>query len=72
MTNEHIIKKEIIFSKETIYIYYDNKKDGEKEIKLKLDENERYIMYNKEMDITIIEIKDLITEKRLFFIPNNK
>ena len=40
-------------------------------IKIKLDEKERYILYNKEMDITIIEIisKDNIKDK-YFLIPN--
>ena len=66
MTNEHIITKEMIESKETISICYDNDK---KVTVLKLDENKRYIVYNKEMDITIIEIKDIINEKDYFLCP---
>ena len=43
----------------------------EKWIKIKLDENERYILYNKEIDVTIIEIKleDKIKDK-YFLFPN--
>ena len=66
MANEHIIIKEMIESKEIIHIYYDEDK---KMIKLILDEKERYIVYNKEMDITIIEIKDFINEKDYFLYP---
>ena len=66
MTNGHIITKEMIESKEMVDVFYDGEK---KMIELKLDEKERYIVYNKEMDITIIEIKDLINEKDYYLNP---
>ena len=68
MTNHHVIEKEIIESKVIINIKY----KYEKKLKqIKLDEKERYIKYNKEMDFTIVEIKpeDKIKDK-YFLIPN--
>ena len=67
MSNEHVIRKDMIESKETINIKYNYEK---KWIKIKLDEKERFIKYNKEMDITIIEIKpeDKIKDK-FFLLP---
>ena len=66
MTNEHVITKEMIESKAPIDIKYNYEK---KWIKIILDENERYILYNKEIEVTMIEIKDLIKEK-YFLLPN--
>ena len=66
MTNEHVVTKEMIEKKETINIKYNYEK---KWIKIKLDENKRFILYNKEVDITIIEINDKIREK-YFLLPN--
>ena len=66
MTNEHVITKEMIESKEIINIKYNYEK---KWIKIKLDSESRFILYNKEVDITIIEIKDKIREK-YFLLPN--
>ena len=66
MTNEHVITKEMIELKENINIKYNYE---EKWLQLKLDENERYIIYDKDMDITIIEIKNEIKEK-YFLLPN--
>ena len=68
MTNEHVITKEMIESNEIIEI--ENKSD-EKLIKINLDKNERFIIYNEEMDISIIEIKidDNINDK-CFLLPN--
>ena len=68
MTNEHVIKKDMIESKEIIDVKYNCEK---KWIKIKLDEKERFIKYNKEMDFSIIEIKtdDKIKEK-YFLLPN--
>ena len=68
MTNEHVIKKEMIESKEIININY---KYEEKWIKIILDKNKRLIIYDKDMDITIIEIikEDKIKDK-YFLIPN--
>ena len=68
MTNEHVIRKEMVESNEIIDIKYNYEK---KWMKIKLDEKERYILYNKEMDITIIEIisNDKIKDK-YFLLPN--
>ena len=68
MTNEHVIKKEMVESREIIDVKYNYE---QKWMKIKLDEKERYILYNKEMDITIIEIisKDKIKDK-YFLLPN--
>ena len=68
MTNEHVIRKEMVESKEIIDVKYNYE---QKWMKIKLDEKERYILYNKEMDITIIEIisKDKI-EDEYFLLPN--
>ena len=55
MSNEHVITKEMIELNKIIDIQYNCE---EKWIKIKLDLNERYIIYNKEMDVTIIEIKN--------------
>ena len=70
MTNEHVITKEMIESKETVNINYNYEK---KWIQIKLDERGRYIKYDQNMDITIIEMKpdDKIKEK-YFLIPNTK
>ena len=53
MTNEHVVTKEMIEKKETINIKYNYEK---KWIKIKLDEKERFIKYNEEMDFSIIEM----------------
>ena len=68
MTNEHVITKEMIELKEIININYNYE---EKLIKIILDENKRFILYDKDMDVTIIEIKeeDKIKDK-YFLIPN--
>ena len=68
MTNEHIISKEMIESNEIIDVKYKNE---QKWLRIKLDEKERYILNNKEMDITIVEIisKDKIKDK-FFLLPN--
>ena len=68
MTNEHVITKEMIQFKEIINIKYNYEK---KWIQIKLDEEKRYIKYDNEMDITIIEIisDDKIKEK-YFLLPN--
>ena len=67
MSNEHVIRKDMIESKETINVKYNYEK---KWIKIKLDEKERFIKYNKEMDFTIVEIKpeDKIKDK-YFLLP---
>ena len=67
MTNEHVITKEMIELKKIIDIQYNCE---EKWIKIKLDENERYIIYNKEMDVAIIEIKKDEIKDKYFLKPN--
>ena len=68
LSNEHVIKKEYIESKETIYIYY----NYEKNYKLiKLNKSERFIECNEKMDVTIVEIiKNDNIEDNYFLIPN--
>ena len=68
ITNEHVIKKEMIESKEIIDINY---KHEEEWFKIKLDITQRTIKYDSEKDLTIIEIKsdDKIKEK-YFLLPN--
>ena len=68
MTNEHVIKKEMIESNEIVDIYYNCEKNWSK---IKLDKTKRYIAYNKNLDIIFIEIKseNKIKEK-YFLLPN--
>ena len=68
MTNYHVITKEIIESKTIINIKYKYEKEL---IQIKLDEKERCIKYNKDLDFVIIEIKqeDKIKDK-YFLTPN--
>ena len=68
MTNEHVIRKEMIETNENIDVYYDYE---DKWIKIKLDINKRNIIYDLEKDIVIIEIipDDKIKEK-YFLLPN--
>ena len=68
MTNEHVIKKDMIESKEIIDVKYDFE---DKWIKIKLDIDERFIKYDQQMDITILKIipKDKIKDK-YFLLPN--
>ena len=67
MSNEHVITKEMIELNKTIDIKYNYE---EKWIKIKLDLNERYILYNKKMDVTIIEIKKDKIKDENFLLPN--
>ena len=73
MTNEHIIKKEMIDNKEEIEVYYNNQISR---IKITLNKEERFIQSFKEkeelkIDCTIVEIlkKDKVDE-RYFLLPN--
>ena len=52
LTNYHVIPKNIIFGVIDIQIY------NNKKINIKLDDNDRYIQYFQDIDITIIEIKE--------------
>ena len=68
MTNEHVIEKDMIESKEIIDVKYNCEK---KWIKIKLDEKKRFIKYNKEMDFTIVEmITDDKIKDKYFLLPN--
>ncbi len=68
LSNEHVIKKEYIELKETIYIYYDYEK---KYHLIKLNKSERFIEYNQKMDVTIIEIiKSDNIKDDYFLIPD--
>ena len=70
MTNEHIIKRDMIKKNEKIYILYDNQ---HKKFTINLNQNERFIKDYKylNIDITIIEIlkKDNISSE-YFLLPN--
>ena len=56
LTNFHVIKKEHVDKKETIYIFF-GEKEREKKIPIKLDNNKRFIKaFDKELDVTVIEI----------------
>ena len=70
MTNHHVIKKEIIDVKQVINVLFNYEK---KIIQIKLDRDQRFITFNEDMDITIIEIlpSDKIKEK-YFLFPNLK
>ena len=67
MSNQHVITKEMIESNEIIDVRYNFEK---KWLKIKLDEKERFIKYNKQIDFTIIEIisEDKIKDK-YFLLP---
>ena len=66
MSNEHVIKKAMIDSKETINVDY---KFETKLIQIKLDSNERFIKYDSSLDFTVVEVGDLIKQK-YFLLPN--
>ena len=66
MTNEHVITKKMIDSKEIINVKYNYEN---KWIQIKLDSNKRFITSNSDFDFTIIEVGDLIKEK-YFLFPN--
>ena len=68
MTNYHIITKEIIQSKTIINIKYKYEKEF---IQIKLDEKERFIKYNQNLDFAIIEIKQEDKIKDKFFLTPN-
>ena len=67
LTNEHVIQNTMIESNEQITIYYNTES---KHITIKLDPLERYINYNKDFDVTILEIlpEDKIN-KDYFLLP---
>lgn len=63
ISNEHVIKEDMIKNKDNIYIYYDYEFEN---IVIRLDENERYIKTFKDinLDVTVVQIlpKDNINE----------
>ena len=67
-TCHHSIPQQIIDSKAKISIYY-GKKNEEIKKKITLDKNERFIKAYKELDVTVIEIKeeDGISEHRYLY-----
>ena len=68
ITNEHVINKKMIESKEIIDVNY---KYEEKWIKIKLDITQRLIKYDSDKDFTIIEIiKDDKIKEKYFLLPN--
>ena len=70
MTNEHVIRKEIIELKEKIEIYYDNEYERKE---IELNKEERYIKDYKyiDIDVIIIEIKEEDNiNKDYFLLPN--
>jgi V8-like Glu-specific endopeptidase len=68
LTNEHVIKEEFVESNEKIIISYEYEK---KYNKIKLNQSERFIKCNKDLDVTIIEIiKSDNVEDKYFLIPN--
>ena len=71
MTNEHIIKKDMIEKKQEIEVYYNNQKNR---IKITLNKEERFIQSYKEeleIDCTIVKMinKDNVN-KDYFLLPN--
>ena len=70
MTNEHVIKQNMISNKETIKVFYDNQR---KNFELELNKNERFIQdfLYLGLDVTLIEIlpKDNISDD-YFLLPN--
>ena len=71
LTNEHVIKQEMIELKQIINIYFYYEDDYEKQLEIKLNKNQRYIKSDPTMDYTLIEIipADKI-EKKYFLLPN--
>ena len=68
MTNHHIVTGENIESKDIIDIYFNLEKEWKK---IKLDSDKRFIIYDIDIDITIIGIipEDNI-KKKFFLLPN--
>ena len=69
MSNEHVITKNAIENNGILYIYYDNEF---KNIKIKLDQNERYIKTFRDihLDITVVEILDKDKIYKDYFLEN--
>ena len=71
MTNEHVISKEDVKNKEVMQIYYENQS---KNVRIKLDKEERYIQDYKYLNIDIIVIEIIPTKDHIdyhyFLYPN--
>ena len=68
MTNEHVITKEMIESNQIITVKY---KYEEGLIQIKLDKTKRFIKYDLDRDISILEIlPDDEIKKKYFLMPN--
>lgn len=70
MSNEHVITKEVVQSKEIIQVFYENQN---KNVILRLDKNERYIEDYKYLNIDIIVIEILPKDNihpNYFLLPN--
>ena len=68
MTNEHVITKEMIEKNKVIDVIYCYEKEW---IKIKLDMTQRFIKYDLEMDITIIEIIPTDKIGKIYFLLPN-
>ncbi len=69
MTNEHVVTKNLIDSKEKIVIYFDGQN---KRREIILNENKRYIRDYRyiDLDVTIIQIlKEDNIDKEYFLLP---
>ena len=66
MTNEHVIKTEMVYSHKVVDIFYETRK---KYLKIILDNKNRIIKCNKNMDITIIQIFKNEIEEKFFLLP---
>ena len=66
MTNEHVIKKEMVESQKVVDIFYEN---GKKYLKLILDSSKRIIKCDKNLDITIIQIFNNEIKENYFLLP---
>ena len=70
MTNEHVVTKNMIENENTIKVYYDNEK---KNVKIKLNPNERIIeiFTYLDIDLSVVEIlfKDGISTQ-FFLLPS--
>ena len=71
MTNEHVIKKDYIESNASTEIYYNNK---EKNIKIILDKNERFIKECTDisLDIALVGILPKDNINNFFLLPNKE
>ena len=68
MTNEHVVTKDMIETNEVIDVIYCYEKEW---IKIKLDMTQRFIKYDLEMDITIIEIIPADKIGKIYFLLPN-